>query len=155
MRVGFPHNLMALRCSVCISKSRAAVEKALLDGGSLRDVARQFKLSKDSISRHTKTCVAESIAKRSETKELALQDRLLEEMSGLQAKTREILEKALGEGGDPRIALSAINEARHNLALVARMVGRLDPKQEQDKKDGHMVTWEEFVILYRKSQVRS
>jgi len=140
---------MALRCKVCNYKSRAAVEKSVLAGTSLRDIARQHGLTKDSISRHTTTCVSQKLAKRSETKELALQDRLLESMGELQAKTLEIMAEATKEGGDRRIALAAINEARHNLALVARMVGRLDPKQEQEKKDGHMVTWEEFVMIYR------
>jgi len=140
---------MPARCTVCRSKERAAVERALIGGSSLRDIARQFHLTKDAISRHQKGCVRKTIQKRSETRELALADRLLDEMAGLQAKTHAILESASGKEGDPRIALAAISEARHNVALVARMTGRLDPKQEQDKRDGHMVTWEEFVVLYR------
>jgi hypothetical protein len=117
----------------------------------LRDIARQFRFSKDAISRHQKGCVAEALAKRTETQELALQDRLLAEMEGLQAKTLAILEKTSSE--EPRVALAAIAEARHNIALVARMTGRLDPVQEQDKNDGRLITYEELKVIIQSRRV--
>lgn len=141
---------MAARCTVCRSKHRAEVDSALVTGTSLRDIARRFHLTKDSIQRHGSKCVKAELAKRVEARELALADRLLNEMEQLHRVTRLITARAI-KTKDLRTGLRGIGEARRNLALVARMVGRLEPRQEQDKRDGHMVTWEEFVVLYRKA----
>lgn len=117
-------------------------------GSSLRDIARQFpKFSKDSIQRHKRKCVQTQLQKRADQVNIRLADRLLDEMEELHTATRGLLTRLASE--NPGAALRAIGEARRNLALVARMVGRLEPKQEQDKRDGQMLTWEEFVVLYR------
>jgi hypothetical protein len=139
------------KCKVCASPDRAAVDSSLIAGASLRDIARQFPpLTKDSVGRHQKSCVVETITKAAEQKQLALGDRLLSEMDELHAATRALLKVATTEQtSDPRIALRAIGEARRNLSLVARMVGRLDPQQDQDKEDGRLTTWEQVQELYR------
>jgi hypothetical protein len=140
-----------MRCKVCSSKHREAVESELVAGASLRDIARRYHLTKDCISRHAKSCVQQQLERRAEARGFQLGDRLLEEMDELHAATRALLKRATDEQ-DFRVALRAIGEARRNLALVARMVGSLDPKQ--DKKDG-LVTWEEFVLLYRQREAHT
>jgi len=142
---------MPAKCTVCRSPHRAAVEGLLVTGTSLRDIARRFHLKKDSIQRHSAKCVKAEIAKRAEAREMALADRLMSEMEQLQRVTRLLTARAI-RTKDMRTGLRGVAEARRNVALVARMVGKLDPKQEQDKRDGHLVTWEEFVLMYRRSQ---
>lgn len=140
------------KCKVCASPDRAAVDSALVSGSSLRDIARQFTdFSKDSISRHQKACVVETITKAAAVQQLALGDRLLAEIDEIHSATRALLTVATTEK-DARTALRAIGEARRNLTLVARMVGRLDPKQDQDKEDGRLATWEQLQELYRTRQ---
>jgi hypothetical protein len=143
---------MAARCTVCRSNHRAAVESALVAGTSLRDIARRFHLTKDSIQRHSAKCVRAELEKRVEARNIVLADRLLDEMEQLHRITRLITARAI-RTKEYRTGLRGVAEARRNLALVARMVGRLDPKQEQDKRDGQLVTWEEFQILYRQATV--
>jgi DNA-binding MarR family transcriptional regulator len=141
---------MAARCTICRSKHRAEVESELVAGTSLRDIARRFHLTKDSISRHSSKCVKAELAKRVEARDVALADRLLREIEQIHRVTRMITARAI-RTKDLRTGLRGISEARRNLTFVARMVGRLDPVQEQDKRDGQMVTWEEFVVLYQKA----
>jgi hypothetical protein len=43
---------MPQTCKICKAKNRKAIEKAIVSGVSLRDIARQFKVSKDGVSRH-------------------------------------------------------------------------------------------------------
>ncbi len=140
------------RCTVCKSKHRADVERELVTGTSLRDIARRFHLTKDSIQRHREKCVKAELEKRVDARNAALADRLLGEMEQLHRLTRSITARAIVTK-DLRTGLRGIAEARRNLALVARMVGRLDPVQEQDKRDGQLVTWEEFVVMFRQARM--
>jgi hypothetical protein len=136
---------LAGRCSICKSKKRAEIEKALVDGTSLRAIATQFRVTKDSVSRHQLKCVSTQLAKVTEEKGIALRERLLDEVESIHATTREILLEARGLA-DHRSALRAIAEARKNVALLARMTGKLQPEGEE--REG-MVTWEEFTVMLR------
>lgn len=80
-----------------------------------------------------------------EEKGIALRERLLDEVESIHATTREILLEARGLA-DHRSALRAIAEARKNVALLARMTGKLQPEGEE--REG-MVTWEEFTVMLR------
>jgi len=63
----------------------------------------------------------------------------------LHKTTTELLSAAKDEG-DIRTALAGVREARGNLELLARMTGKLQPKETVE---GGLVTWEEFVLIYR------
>ena len=43
---------MSQTCTVCRHAKRWDIEKAIIDGESLRDIARHFRLSKDAVARH-------------------------------------------------------------------------------------------------------
>lgn len=147
-------------CTICAHKQRAAIEKAVVEGSPIRAIAIKYKIGKDSLNRHRDNCVKPALEQRVEAHGIKLADRLLDEMERLQADTLGILRASLTEVKDEkgvitdpvdrRTALRAVAEARRNLAMVARMVGRLDPRQDQDKNDGALVTWEEFTTIYRR-----
>ena len=46
---------MSQTCTVCRHAKRWDIEKAIIDGESLRDIARHFRLSKDAVARHNRT----------------------------------------------------------------------------------------------------
>lgn len=50
-------------CSVCSHPDRAAIDKALVSGTSIRDIAGQFTLSRSAVSRHKTKCLAAQIAR--------------------------------------------------------------------------------------------
>lgn len=119
----------------------------------MRVIAEKFKVSASALYRHKTKCVSNKVAKFEETQAVVLGDRLLQEVEYLHARTREILDKAMAVGvkdgvPDLRVALAAINTQRDNVALTARMTGRLDPQQDQDKKDSRLLTWEELKQAY-------
>jgi transposase-like protein len=46
---------MARKCTVCVHAERKNIDKSLVEpGSSLRDIARQYRVSKDALSRHVK-----------------------------------------------------------------------------------------------------
>ena len=96
---------------------------------SYRDIARQYSVSKDAVSRHVKEHLPELLAKAHEAEEAARAGELLDEARDLQARTLAILEAA-ERTRQHRTALSAIREARGNLELLAKLLGELDQRPQ-------------------------
>lgn len=107
-------------CTVCSHAERATIDAAIIAGGTLRDIARRFGVSKDAVSRHAGDHVPAKLAKAQEASEVAQADDLLSQVRRLQAKTLRILSVAEADG-DLRTALMAIRESRDNLLLFARL----------------------------------
>lgn len=114
-------------CTICAHEEREAIDKALLNGGSFRDIAGQFTVSRSALDRHKASHLMEHLAQAKEAAEVIRADDLLFQVRSLQAKTLAILTKAEQEG-DLRGALMAISQARQNLELLARLLGELDER---------------------------
>jgi len=114
---------MPRACTVCIHPKRRAIEKALVAGLSIRDIAGQWKVSKSSVERH-KEHIPAKLTKAKEAKEIAHADNLLDEVRNLQARALKILDVS-ESAGDLPTALKAIREARGCLELLGRLAGEL------------------------------
>jgi hypothetical protein len=88
-------------------------------------VARYGTVGHMSLQRHRKQHLPELLSKAYAAEEAARADELLTEVRRLQVKTLLMLQEA-ERAGDLRAALSAVREARHNIALLAEMRGELD-----------------------------
>lgn len=115
------------KCTVCEHEKAAEINRALLAGGSLRDIARRFAVSKDALFRHRQHLPAE-LVKAQEAKEIAQADNLLGQLKDLQRRTLSILQAA-EQDNDHATALKAIREARGNLELLAKLLGELAERQ--------------------------
>jgi hypothetical protein len=120
---------MPRRCTVCSlpPKDCLEVDKALVQRTPYRDIARQYAVSKDALSRHRKEHIPETLLKGHEAREAADGDKLLRHLKSLHGKTIELLQWAefAQEYGT---ALRAVREARENLALLAKLFGQLDER---------------------------
>jgi hypothetical protein len=110
-------------CSICSHEDREEINRDLLAGETLRDMARRYATSKDALARHREHLPVH-LTKASEAQEAAQADNLLEQVKSLQGRALVILDKAEASG-DLRTALSAIREARGNLELLAKLLGEL------------------------------
>ena len=111
-------------CSVCAHPDAVEINEALvIAGASNRAIASQYELSKDSIRRHREH-IPKLLVKASEAEGVTQADALLAEVRSLKDRTGAILDKA-EEGGELKLALSAIRELRGNLELLARLLGEL------------------------------
>jgi hypothetical protein len=129
-------------CTICSAAQRQAIEAELVTGCAVSAIARKFAVSRDSLTRHKAKCVREVVEKQMEN----LATSLVEELSGLHAITRNLLESAR-QAEDTRTALAAVRESRENLTLLARLTGQFD--QVRDGKP--QLTWEEFEAIYDKA----
>ena len=112
---------MPRTCTICSHPDRIAIEQALLGKVPLRDVARQCRVSKDALSRHTPH-ISPAAVEKHEAAEATRTLSLGEQVAQLQADAHRIGAAAEKEG-DKRTALMAIRELVRIADLLARMQG--------------------------------
>jgi len=113
---------MALEFKVCKHPRREEIDRLLIEGIPLRDIAGQAgQISKSSLARH-KEHLPSSLVKAQEAAEVARADDLLGQLKDLQARTLGILNQA---SDDHRLALAAIAQARANIELLGKLLGEL------------------------------
>ena len=112
------------RCSICHHERSEEINRALVQGAALSEIAALFRVSEDALSRHRSKHLAATLLKAQEAKEVALTDDLLSEVRRLQTRTLAILE-ATEVSGEYRTALAAIAEVRRNVELLGKLAGEL------------------------------
>jgi hypothetical protein len=110
-------------CTVCNHQDRAAIDKALVDGRSLRVIAGHFGTNKNALDRHRKHLApALTLAKQSERVTEATS--LLSRVERIMGRVETICESATRER-DWLPAISASRELRSCLELLGRLSGEL------------------------------
>src|SRR6516164_9108315 len=88
---------MPQTCTVCRSKKRREIDAALIAGQPLRDIARQYGLSKDSASRHRSHHLTAALAQAEEIKH----EDLVGEIRDLKKRLWRGLSRVEAAGNDP------------------------------------------------------
>ena len=103
---------MAPKCTICQHKARREIDKALVaDGASIRGIARQFRVSDDSLSRHVKNGhVEQKIKQAVKAQEVAEADDLLKEVQETEKITRALTAGHSTE--QSRMAMAMISPTR-------------------------------------------
>lgn len=120
---------MARPCTICRHPDREVIDSQIVQGGSLRGIARHFAVGDDAITRHAKSHIAPMLVKAQAIVEVTQADSLLDGMRSLQSKTLAMLDSAQ-TAKDLRTALMAVGEARRNFDLLARLLGELDERPQ-------------------------
>lgn len=110
-------------CSICAHPQHTQIDKALVSGHPLRDVAGQFNVSRSALSRHS--ChLPRLLAAAQEAEQVAAAGTVLEQIQALHQRAAGILDSA-ERAGKLAVALSAIRECRATLELLGRLSGEL------------------------------
>jgi hypothetical protein len=118
---------MTRTCTICAHPQREAIDRVLITGGSYRDIAGHYELSKSAVQRHVLDHLPAELAKAHEAEEVTEADKLLNEVERLHQLALAMLSKAAASS-DWRTALSGIREARGCLELLAKLRGQLDER---------------------------
>jgi hypothetical protein len=127
-----------MTCRACGHKKRLEIDRALLEGQSLRDIARRTGTTASSLQRHKAEHLTRDLVKAHEAREVARADSLLADVRNAEARAERlygaaegILQRAL-EAEDLKTALNAIRaavdvmgEARQYLELRGELTGEL------------------------------
>lgn len=153
---------MPRACTICANPQRDAIDKALSQGDSYRQVAPRFAVSPDATKRHAAAHLPKRLSRAKAAREIAGADQLLDELRKLYARAHGILDTAetgvstvvRGKGEDSVVeipdlhaATKAIREARGCLELVAKVTGLL--KDQGPQVTVNLVTSPEWATLRR------
>ena len=116
---------MPRRCTVCDHDEHHAINVALVQRESYRDIAGRYGVSKSALSRHTQEHLPKLLVKAKDAVEVAEADSLLARIEALQSKTLAALEAVEEERNYP-VLLGAVREARANLELIGRVTKELE-----------------------------
>jgi transposase len=122
---------MPRTCLACASAARDAIDKALVAGEPLRNIAKRVSISPAGLLRH-KSHVAGAIVKAQAERDERLGENVLEEMRRVLRKAWELLAKAEAQG-DHRGSIVALREVRECLESLGEMLAKADGvKQAQN-----------------------
>ena len=113
---------MGRQCTVCAHVDLEEINKLLLSGTSLRDIAGQYDLSKTALARHKESHMPELLLKSQEVKEALQADNLLDQIVYYESEARRFKELAESQG-DLELALKAVDRALKCLDLFAKARG--------------------------------
>jgi hypothetical protein len=127
-----------MTCKVCGHKKRLEIDRALLEGQSLRVIARRTETTASSLQRHKAEHLARSLVKAHEAREVARADSLLDDVRKAEGRAERLLEVAedildeAREAEDLKTAIGAIRaaagvmaERRNFMELRGALTGEL------------------------------
>ncbi len=120
---------MPRACSICGHADRPAIDALLVGNGTLRGIARTYRVSEDALTRHKAGHIAPAIATAHEAEQVAQADDLLRQLQALRNKAMALLLKAEA-AGDYRTALAGIREARACIETLLEVEGELDRRPQ-------------------------
>ncbi len=118
---------MPRTCTICTHSERPAIDRALVQGAPLRNIAERHGVSLGAVHRHQTDHLPTLLTKAHDAEEAAAADDLLAQLHSLQATTLSLLAKA-ERAGKLGTAVMAIREARGNLELLAKLTQQLDTR---------------------------
>ena len=111
---------MPRRCTVCDHSERAEIDRTLIRGTPLRDIAGRFRLTKSAVERHQKEHLPKLLTDAAEAEERTTAAALLSDLRRLQRRAEAILDRA--EGTDDVLALKAVAELRQLVSVALKGV---------------------------------
>jgi transposase len=107
-----------------MSPVREAIDKVLVQGEPLRNIAKRVSISPAALQRH-KNHIAQAIVTASEQRGEQLGDTMLDEIRRVQRKAWELLAKTESES-DHRGSIVALREVRECLKSLGEMLAKAD-----------------------------
>lgn len=147
---------MAMTCKICSHNDRAAINKAIVDQRSLRDIAVQFGISRSAVDRHKKH-IPKALTQAKQAETVAESTSLLSRVEKLMTRCETIYERAMA-AGELTGAVGATRELRGCLELLGKLSGELQPNGARvainfgdiSKIDIRSLTDEQLSALYAK-----
>lgn len=119
---------MSMTCTICRHNQVDEINKQLLNGSSLRDIARHFDTTKDALSRHKTNCISTLLSKSKEIMVLADAESLSRFLMDEFTDIKKIKEQAI-KGDNHELALKAVDRSLKTLELGSKIAGILRDRE--------------------------
>jgi hypothetical protein len=116
---------MPQTCTICRHQRRNEIDGALVEGESLRNIAKRTGTSATALHRHKAQHIPKSLALANEAAEEIQAGTLFERLRSIGRVTQQILHEARGTKNHI-VALQAIGRIERQLELEARLLGEMD-----------------------------
>lgn len=114
-------------CTVCTHPERAAIDTALVAGGTYRDIAGRFRLTKSAVERHKAEHLPASLVAAVGAEEVRQALDVLQQLKTINGAALTVLRDArAAQDGD--LALKAIDRIQRQIELQAKLLGELDER---------------------------
>jgi hypothetical protein len=122
---------MPRKCTICEHVSRHEIDTALVSpNATLRDIARQYRVSKDAVSRHIKGGhIAAKIQKAKHAHEALAADNLITRVQRFHSRF-ERMAKDAQDWGDPNLEIKIYHAQAKYLDIEGRATGAFREKME-------------------------
>jgi hypothetical protein len=111
---------MSQTCTVCRHEQRELIDRALVAGTPLRDIAERFFSSKAALARHRVSHLLPEVLQAATVKQTLRADALIAEATALHQKARDLLRQA-EEKGDMRTAMAGVREVLRCLDFALKL----------------------------------
>jgi hypothetical protein len=119
---------MPQTCSVCIHPQRVEIEKALVAGEPLREIAGRCPgsrpVSRSALHRHKQEHLPAHLAKAHEEESIGQAIDVVRQLKAINAACLEILQSSRADGKHA-ISLKAVDRIHRQIELQARLIGEL------------------------------
>src|SRR5665811_469814 len=115
---------MPRTCTICTHAQRQEIDSALLSGDSLRDIARQFRVSKDPLSRHKSSHLGERMVKVAEHNaeaDIRTAIDVVRQLRAINDAAIGVLKQAKN-AGDGALTLQATDRILKQIELQAKLI---------------------------------
>ena len=121
---------MPRTCTACSHPHRDEIDRLLLDGVALRNIAKRFSLSSASLFRHNKH-ISKTLSNARQEAEIIRADGLMEHLNHLTAEAARLKQKA-EQAKDYRTALAGVREMSRLLELVMRLAVEMQERSSSE-----------------------
>lgn len=115
---------MPRTCTVCAHDQRHTIDRALLAGDSLRNIAKQFSVSSAALNRHKREHLPArmaKVAKRHEEADVRTAIDVVQQLKAINGVALSVLQEARNTG-DGALALQAIDRIQKQIELQAKLI---------------------------------
>lgn len=124
---------MANKCKICNDPDKLRIEKAYLNGTSLRNISGQTGHSKSALHRHFSDHIPGQLVNVSKEKQIAESADLLSELEVLRSEMKDIFDR--NKGKDDKIAISALNSQTKLYDLLSKVVIELQRQRQYESQN--------------------
>ncbi len=110
-------------CTICTHEQRREIDTALLNETPLRDIARRYATSKDSLARH-RDHLPKQLVKAQEQEDVSQAIDVVKQLKAINGATLAILKEARDDKNG-ELALKAVDRIQRQLELQAKLLGEL------------------------------
>ena len=137
--------VMGMRCKVCGHAEVEAIDRALIEGKTLREIAERWGFTTSSVHRHKLRDLSEKVQRGKELQADKEAVDLVDRLAELSRETREITREAMRKR-NWGLALRSIARKEKQVAMEWKLVGRQEQAEEADEvRRAWWELWQDLV----------